>query len=56
MLRMSPKPNNGRLMLRLPKEDLAKWREVADDAGLPLSTWIRVQCNAAAAKAPRAKK
>lgn len=56
MLRMSPKPNDGQFMLRLPTEDLARWREAAEAADMPLSMWIRHQCNAAAAKALRAKR
>lgn len=56
MLKMAPKPNDTKFMLRLPKEDLAAWRAAADAEGLPLSTWIRQQCSAAAAKQQRAKR
>jgi uncharacterized protein (DUF1778 family) len=53
---MSPKTKDSRLMLRLNAADLEQWRLAANAADLTLSDWIRQQCNAAAAKALRAKR
>lgn len=48
MTAMPVKTQDTTVKFRVNAEDLERWKEAADTAGLTLSNWIRHQCNAAA--------
>ena len=49
---MSPLPKNDeRIELRVPAEDLERWRATAEAEGRTLSQWIRHRCNEVALSA-----
>jgi hypothetical protein len=42
--------------VRVPEEDLARWRALADAAGMDLSKWIRERCDGGPAPSPEDKR
>lgn len=43
----------GRLFVRVDEQELASWMAEAEKLGVGLSTWVRMTCNAAAARSRR---